>query len=155
MNKGRRFFRFVTIIAILVAGTFFSSCSTNSGDGHTLYGTITYDAHAGDAIYVHLLDEDNPNIEYESFMHQIINITEDVSSVEYSIDTSDAPAGTYYLLAGYDTASTDNMDWFDPAVWEAKAWYGGSVDGSGPHPPSSPNITNLSGQYDIVLVGLP
>lgn len=155
MKKEKLFHRLVMVAGILAAGILVFSCSLE--DGHTIYGTITIPngAAAGYAVYVHLLDEDNPNIEYESFIHQTINITENVSSVDYNIDTADIPAGTYYLLAGCDTASLDNMDENDPAVWEYKAWYGGSVDGSGPHPPSSPNISDLSRRYDIDLVGLP
>ncbi len=158
MSKQRKFCYLTFIFLLLSALTFFHACFNDSESGNEsgkIYGTLTHNGNANSAYYVIL---DNDTDESNGYIkREIISPTTDVTSVSYEIDTSDVPAGSYYLLAGYDLYTPfdlANMDPDDSSKWEAKAWYGGST--SNPvNPPSSPNITGLYGEYNITLIGLP
>jgi hypothetical protein len=81
----------------------------------------------------------------------IIELTASATSLDYEIDTSEVPAGSYFLLGAYDwSEGDDNTDPGNPSYWEAKGWYGSGNTS----PPVSPNVADLSGEYDIILYGL-
>lgn len=139
-------FIFLGVVVFFFLGCFFYSDSEHVG---SIYGTISYTSSNQDSsAYYVILDDDN-DVTNGYIKRQIINTATYKTSVNYEIDTTDVSAGSYFLLGGWDFGS-GNMDPSNPSVWEAKAWYGGV----GTNPPALSNITDLNGNYNIILTGL-
>jgi len=153
MSAKRRTFLGATVLCLVLLLLFLNGCSQSS-DG-VLSGTLSYgDGFAvgagGNACYV-FLDTDT-DITNGYIKRLIIPDTTDVTSLSYEIDTSDVAAGSYFLLGVYDfeDVAGTNMDPAEPMVWEAVKWWGGTAE----NPPGAANVTDLSGTYALVLVGL-
>ncbi len=69
---------------------------------------------------------------------------------DFEIDTSDVPDGSYYLSAAIDFGA-GNMDPDDPTRWEKRGWGGSSTY----QPGSSPSVSDLDGDYNITMHGIP
>jgi hypothetical protein len=143
-----------TVLLFIGALLLITGCPSNPAD-EILSGTLSYSSGfavgaGGNACYV-FLDTDT-DITNGYIKQLIIPDTTAVTSLSFEIDTSDVPAGTYFLLGVYDfeDIAGTNMDSEDPMVWEALKWWGGT----GSSPPASANVTNLSGTYSLVLVDL-
>ena len=132
---------------LLVVVSMFISCDDDSSK--SIVGTLTREepSSAGD-YYVYLDNDADVTNGYE--MRIVGQLEEDQADVDYFFDTTNVPDGSYYLLAGYDEESVDNMDPEDLSVWEGRGWYG-SDNGD---PPASPNVTDLDGRYDMTIYGL-
>jgi hypothetical protein len=75
----------------------------------------------------------------------IYDITDTTTSVDFIIDTTDVPAGSYYLLG----AVADSTDPDQDNHWYWFRWFGGS---NGPTAPPAANITDLNNRiYDFEL----
>jgi hypothetical protein len=147
LQKSKRIIKFFIFIGISLSIISLSGCDYTGG---LIYGTITYDVSKiedqGVSAYYVILDTDT-DVTNGYTQRVIIDTTTDVSSVSYSLNTSDLDGGPYYLLGGFDFG---NMNPDTPNVWEGKAWYGGTNTA----PPENANIYKSNGEYNITLTGL-
>jgi hypothetical protein len=97
-------------------------------------------------------DADITNGYVKRLIIDLMAVTAGTQTINYEINTSDVPSGTYYLLGAYDFAvdNDGNTDPEIPGYWEAKGWFGSSTTSA----PASANVSDLSGEYDINLYGL-
>ncbi len=147
MKKPKLLFLLLIIASTL---TFFSCKDAGKSDDDILSGTASVDTSPSESgnFYVYLdTDTDITN----GYAKRIVDtFTSPFTPTVFEIDISDVAEGSYYLLAALDIGA-DNMDPDDPLKWEEKGWYGSSTY----NPPASANITDLSGDYDIIMYGLP
>jgi hypothetical protein len=144
--------RFISLNLVLCMFILFPGCKK---ENNGLSGTITFNFNAVSSdVFCYVFLDDDAIVTNGYVDRLIIPITSTVSSVDYSFDTADVPAGSYYLLGGYDFSSDpsveDNTDADNPLVWEARAWYGGT----GSLPPTEANVSDLNKKCNFTLTGL-
>jgi len=126
---------------------FITACKKEDKD--TITGTVTFNFSPGAGDYYIFFDNDQDVT--NGYIVQIIGTsTGPLSGFEYSFETKNIPAGSYYIRGGYDMESDDNMDPGNPLVWEGQGWYGSTSS----NPPASPNVSTLYGNYDLMIYEL-
>ena len=136
--------RLFLLIIIIIA---ISGCKKEEQKVLTGKVTFSFTPEAGD--YYIILDDDKDLS--NGFIARLIETsTGPVGRIDYVIKTGNIPAGSYYIRGGYDSESPDNMNPADPSVWEGQGWFGGVDSGA----PAAANVTNLTGNYDLVVYEL-
>jgi len=109
-------------------------------------GSVTFDFLTGPGNYYIILDDDQDvNNGIKARVNQTSGVI--VTQMDFVIKTDEVPDGKYYLRGGYDAESADDMDPNNPDVWEGQGWYGSNS----PVAPATPNLTNLTGNYNFVV----
>jgi hypothetical protein len=147
---------FLALVGAVLFSLSIAGCASSSDD--TLRGEISYanglrnadDDYYCDYFYCYIYLDDDTDITNGYAALKVIEITSACTSIEYEMDTSNVPAGSYYLLAAYDFDSTlESMHTDSPYGWEAIGWYGSDTTS----PPATGSVAP-SGEYDIALHGL-
>jgi hypothetical protein len=151
---------FITLFAMLF--TFFGCKKDKDKDDGILSGKVNYAigfrVTEGSSItqaYCYVFIDDDTDITngyIKRLIIDLMDVTAGTQTINYEINTSDVPAGTYYLLSAYDFAvdNDGNTDPEIPGYWEAKGWFSSSTTSA----PASANVSDLSGEYDLNLYGL-
>lgn len=147
MGKLNHFFTFIGFIIFIAV---LSGCSLFS-TSKSIRGVVSYatngNATDGYGSFYIILDDDT-DVTNGYTARQIIPLDSAVTSVNYQIDTSDVPAGCYFLRGAWDFGN-GNMDPDNPSVWEAGGWYGTNTA----DPPSFANIVDRDSIYNFSLIG--
>jgi len=141
--------RYIMKKAILFVLSVFLLATCKKEDKDTISGTVTFNFSPGAGDFYIFFDNDL-EVTNGYIVRIIGNSTGPLASFEYSFETTNIPAGNYYIRGGYDMESDDNMDPDNPLVWEGQGWYGSTSS----NPPPSPNVSTLYGTYDLVIYEL-
>lgn len=142
MKKSIIFLLTLTVILI-------SSCKKEE-EPNEINGIITFDFTISEGdFYIYMDDDGDPSNGYT--VYGTGTLTGSEGGVNYSFDTENIPAGSYYIYAGFDMESVDNMDPVNMQVWEGLGWYGNDDDAI--MPVTAP-ITKLRGTYSFSVFEL-
>ncbi len=122
---------------------------TGCPDDAILNGAISMDTAPGEAGDCYVFIDTDTDITNGYVARVIIAYTVPVTEIQFAIDTSGIPEGTYFLLGALDWGA-ENMDPDNPLVWEYRGWWGGV----GSLPPTEANLTDLSGVYTFTVYGM-
>ncbi len=137
------------LFTIIVSLVLISSCKKEE-EPNVIEGIITFDfsVEAGD-FYIYMDTDGDPSTGH--IIYGAGTLSGDEGGVNYTFDTENIPEGSYYIYAGFDLESDDNMDPEDMQVWEGLGWYGNDDDAT---KPANPPVTKLRGEYNFTIFGL-
>jgi hypothetical protein len=135
------------ILFILLSVFLLAGCKKE--DKTSITGTVTFDFTPG-AGDVYIFFDSDQNLANGYLVKITATSTGSFTTLDYSFETKDIPAGSYYIRGGYDVESVDGMNSEDPTFWEGMGWYG-STSGIAP---ASANVSDLNAKYDFKIYQL-